>query len=95
MARFLRWMVFGAVLEIIVLVFSIPRDSTQPETGFQLVAAYTQAPGLVVARLVSGLPAIFSVPLDVLALALACIVQAALFALPLWLFSIWWNGRVR
>jgi hypothetical protein len=97
MTPVLRWLVFGAALEVIAFMVSIPKDSTAPEKGLQLAAAYTQVPGMVtffaVLRLVGGLPAGLSVPLDILALVLACIIQAGLFGLPFWLLSLWWQGR--
>ena len=94
-----RSLAIRSVLEIVVFVFSIPRDSTQPETGLQLLAAYTQVPGMVaffrVTDLANGLPAGVAVPLMLLMLVVAFLIQAVLVALPAWCLARWWRAAAR
>jgi hypothetical protein len=71
----------GAILEAILFVCVLP---TQPITVLQNIAAYTQAPGESMLRLVAHFfqlgPA--AVPLIFTIIFLA---QTALFALPIWI----------
>jgi hypothetical protein len=94
-----RSLAIGSVFEIVVFVVSIPRDSTQPETGVQMLAAYTQVPGMVaffrVTDLANGLPAGVAVPLMLLMLIVAFLIQAVLFALPAWCLARWWRTVAR
>src|SRR5258708_4573848 len=88
----------GSVLEVLALCCSIPKDSTRPETGLQLVMAYTQVPGIVAFRVLSGLvaslPAVIGIPVGILGLGVVFVIQAGLFALPFWFIARWWNLRL-
>jgi len=91
----LRSLAVGSLVEVLAFSISIPKDSLQPETGIQLVAAYTQAPGVFAFTrfdgLVADLPAGLAVPLDLMALAGAFLIEAGFFALPIWFVGRWWS----
>ena len=91
----MRSFAVGSGVEVIALLTSIPRDSTPPETGIQLIAAYTQVPGMFAffrySDLVQHLPAVIAVPFSLLGLAGAFLIEAGLFALPIWCVARWWR----
>ena len=97
MTAAVRSLVVGSVVEVVAFFCSIPKDSTQPETGFQLVTAYTQAPGMFAffrfGELIGELPAGIAIPLELLNLAAAFLIEAGLFALPFWFVARWWDRR--
>ena len=83
----LRSLAVASVLELVVFPYSLPPDSTQPETGLRLLAAYSQTPGLVASLKASD---VLHLPFWPTAL-IGFLIEAVMFALPIWLIGRWWE----
>jgi hypothetical protein len=84
----------GALLEILVFFFLLPRDSTQPPTRFQELLGYTQAPARLAFFLLSGtglghqldnLPQPLAITLAVTGFGAVFLMQASVMGIPVWL----------
>jgi len=94
MMRALLSIFAGAIMELFVFVSRIPDDSTKPVNAWQVALGHTVAPAAWIsgrfAPLPENLPGLPSIIREVLVLGLAFLVQAAIFAVPVWIcfFSI-------
>ena len=94
MGRALLSIFAGAIIELFVFVSRIPDDSTKPLNLWQVALGYTVAPSTWIAGrfgpLPENLPGLMSMIREVLVLGFAFLVQAAIFAVPIWIcyFSI-------
>lgn len=91
----------GALLEILVFLSLVPKDSTQPPTRFQELLGYTQAPGAGALFLLFGtglgheldnLPQPLGMILAAIGLAAVFLLQSAVMGIPLWLTIQTWNS---
>lgn len=94
MGRALLSIFAGAIMELFVFVSRIPDDSTKPLNLWQVALGHTVAPAAWIAGrfgpLPENLPGLMPMIREVLVLGLAFLVQAAIFAVPVWIcfFSI-------
>lgn len=91
----------GALLEIVVFLSLVPRDSTQPPTCFQEVLGYTQAPGGGAFFLLFGtglghqldrLPQPLGMILGIVGFAAVFLFQSAIMGIPVWLAIKAWSA---
>src|ERR1700722_9947028 len=101
MRRTLLFIAIGAVLEVVVFLSAMPKNSTQPITPWQTVMGYTQVPGGLVFGLfgMAGFGhALDRTPEPLRAIGIGLmfgipfLTQAAVFAVPVWVFT---RGRGR
>ena len=75
----------GAVLEVLVFLYILTKDSTQPMSAWRTVVGYTQAPSALIFRVVDRLPLPLGSTSVTLIFAIAFLAQTAVFALPVWM----------
>ncbi len=101
MMRALLSIFAGAIMELFVFVSRIPDDSTKPLNAWQVALGYIVAPATWIAGRfgplpTENLPGLPSIIREVLVLGLAFLVQAAIFAVPVWIcFFFLWPARRR
>jgi hypothetical protein len=94
MVRALLSIFAGAIMELFVFVSRIPENSTKPLNLWQVALGHIVGPAIWIAGrfgpLPENLPGPMSMIREVLVLGLAFLIQAAIFAVPVWicLFSI-------
>ena len=92
----------GALLEIVVFLSLLPKDSTRPPTPLQQVLGYTQAPGGGAFFLLFGtglghqldrLPHSLGMAIAFIGFAVVFLFQSAVMGVPIWLAIQAWTAR--